>query len=180
MRTKSVITNMTLTAMFTAVIIVAGMFNIPTGFHSPINLVDMFVILAGFLLGPKYGLLAIVTYILLGFVGVPVFSNFSAGWGVLASPRGGFIFSFIPAVLFVGSMSKRCRGSLVMTIFTALFAYIIIFAVGSAYAIYLATPSVPSWTAAWSVMILPFMPGTAVKTVLVVTLQRNLHSALSV
>ena len=47
------------------------------------------------LLGAKRGMLSILIYILIGMIGLPVFSSFNSGLGVIAGPTGGYIIGFI-------------------------------------------------------------------------------------
>lgn len=72
------------------------------GVTVPVSLQTFFAILAGFVLGKKLGSIAMITYALIGFAGVPVFANFSAGPSSLVSPLGGFILSFIFVAYFAG------------------------------------------------------------------------------
>ncbi|MCD5397856.1 biotin transporter BioY [candidate division NPL-UPA2 bacterium] len=60
------------------------------------------VLLSGVLLGRRWGGASMVIYAGLGFVGVPWFSNWQGGLGVLIGPTGGYIIGFIFAALFVG------------------------------------------------------------------------------
>ncbi|MGB3634765.1 MAG: biotin transporter BioY, partial [Rubrobacteraceae bacterium] len=71
---------MTRTAMMAAVTAVAAQIVIPL-FPVPFTLQVLAVILAGLLLGPRYGALAMAIYLLVGAVGVPVFSEFRGGLG---------------------------------------------------------------------------------------------------
>ncbi|MCL2545627.1 MAG: biotin transporter BioY [Oscillospiraceae bacterium] len=185
MNTRKNIANLTAAAMFVALITLAGAISIPVPpSPSPVNFVDMFVILAGLCLGLKYGLATVATYIILGAIGVPVFSGLTGGWGILMTARGGFIFSFIPAVIVTGAASGRRsemtnnapqnhQRRLVATAITAALAYIIIFAGGMFYARYLATPNIQSWSAVLSMMLVPFIPGTVLKFGVILLLQRH-------
>ena len=65
------------------------------------------VLLVGVLLGSRKGLLSVATYISEGALGLPVFAEMSAGLPVLLGPTGGYIISFIPAVLFIGYLTER-------------------------------------------------------------------------
>ena len=75
--------------------------SIPTA-GVPITLQIMVVAFTGYFLGVKRGCIAMVVYILLGIVGVPVFSGLQGGLGVLISYTGGFIFGFIPLTALCG------------------------------------------------------------------------------
>lgn len=68
----------------------------------PVSLQTFFATLAGFILGRKLGSLSMITYILVGIAGVPIFAGMSAGPMALISPTGGFIISFVFVAYFVG------------------------------------------------------------------------------
>ena len=79
--------------MMTAVMAVCAWITIP--FTIPFTLQTFGVFVTLRLLGGKKGTVVIALYILLGVVGVPVFSGFGAGIGVLAGPTGGYIVGFL-------------------------------------------------------------------------------------
>ncbi|MGY0693237.1 biotin transporter BioY [Virgibacillus sp. FSP13] len=79
------------------------MLAVPIGGASvPLSLQTFFAILAGLMLGKKLGTVSMITYILVGVAGVPVFAGMSAGPMAIVSPTGGFIISFIFVAFFVG------------------------------------------------------------------------------
>ncbi len=57
---------------------------------------------SGFLLGAKKGTLATFVYVLLGLIGIPVFSGFQGGISALFNITGGFILGFVPLAFFSG------------------------------------------------------------------------------
>ena len=65
------------------------------------------VLLVGGILGSRKGLLSVAAYIGEGALGLPVFAEMSAGLPVLLGPTGGYIISFVPAVLFIGYLTER-------------------------------------------------------------------------
>ncbi len=65
----------------------------------PFTLQTFAVLLVLFTIGGKRGTIAIVVYILLGLVGVPVFAGFKSGPAALVGPTGGFIVGFVAAGL---------------------------------------------------------------------------------
>lgn len=73
----------------------------------PLSLQTFFAILAGLMLGKRLGSFAMITYILVGIVGVPVFAGMKAGPMQLVTPTGGFIISFIFIALLSGWMVER-------------------------------------------------------------------------
>ena len=68
----------------------------------PITLQTLVVSLCGLVLGWGRGTAAVGLYILLGLVGLPIFSGFRAGPAVLASPSAGYIIGFILGAAVVG------------------------------------------------------------------------------
>ncbi len=79
------------------------------GVTVPVSLQTFFAILAGLVLGRKLGSIAMATYALIGFAGVPVFANFSAGLSSLVSPLGGFILSFIFVAYLSGLIAQLSK-----------------------------------------------------------------------
>ena len=73
----------------------------------PLTLQTFFVLLSGALLGKKLGFISQEGYILLGMVGVPLFSGVSAGALYLLGPTAGYIVGFLPAALISGTLSKK-------------------------------------------------------------------------
>lgn len=95
-----------LTAMITALVAVLSPIAIPMPIGIPVTLQTFCVSFAGFFLGYKLGVVSILIYILLGAIGLPVFSGYNGGLGVLTSYTGGFIFGFIFLALFSGFKFK--------------------------------------------------------------------------
>lgn len=89
------------TAVCTALLCVLSPLSVPTPFGVPFTLQVLAVLLTAFLLKPLQALTAQLLYTLLGVAGLPVFSGWQSGFGVLAGPTGGFLIGFIIASLAV-------------------------------------------------------------------------------
>ena len=87
-------------SMFAALIAACAQINIPTPGGVAFTLQTFAVSLAGIVLGYKKGVLSVVIYIILGIIGIPVFSGFSGGIAIITGKTGGFILSF-PAMAFL-------------------------------------------------------------------------------
>ena len=94
-----------------ALIALGAWIAIPVG-DIPITLQTLMICLVSGLFGMKRGTLSVLIYIILGAIGVPVFSNFKAGLGVLAGPTGGYIVGFVFTALIVGLVSDKMKGRL--------------------------------------------------------------------
>ena len=84
------IKDMTLIAVMAALICIAGPMTVAVG-PVPLSLATFAVILAGAVLGTKRGTAAVGLYLLIGIIGVPVFSGFSGGFQKLAGVTGGYL-----------------------------------------------------------------------------------------
>lgn len=94
--------DLVLIALFAAIIAIMSQISIPTPFGVPVSLQTFAVALCGYFLGAKKGAGALLVWIAIGAVGVPVFTGFKGGIGVLFGVTGGFIYGFIPLVLLCG------------------------------------------------------------------------------
>ena len=103
------------TALGVALITVCAWVTIPV-FAIPFTLQTFAVAFVGALLGWKKGTAAVVVYVLMGLVGVPVFAGFKSGVVALAGPTGGYIVGFVFLALFpalanllpITKTAKRC------------------------------------------------------------------------
>jgi len=93
-------------SLFAALIAVGAYLSIPIG-PVPIVLANMFVLLAGLLLGGAWGLAGVGVYLLAGALGLPVFAGGAGGLGRLIGPTGGYLIGYLPAVWAVGIISEK-------------------------------------------------------------------------
>ena len=95
MKTKSKLSSMLQCSLFAALLCVLSPLTIPVG-AVPVSLGIFAVLLCSSVLGMRRSLVAVLVYIALGAVGLPVFAGWQGGFGVLAGPTGGYIWSYIP------------------------------------------------------------------------------------
>ena len=101
MSTKIKIWDIAYIAMFAAVMAVCSWISVPA--TVPFTLQTFGVFLAVGTLGGKRGSLAVLTYLLLGAVGAPVFAGFSGGIGCILGSTGGYIIGFLFSALVICS-----------------------------------------------------------------------------
>lgn len=92
------------TALCAALICVAGPISVPIG-AIPISLGTFAIYFTAALLGGKRGTFAVIVYILIGMVGLPVFTGMRGGAAVLFGATGGYIIGYIPLALITGVFS---------------------------------------------------------------------------
>ena len=102
MKTKSLVT----VAFFVAFICILAPFSLYVG-TIPITLGLFAVCLSSALLGGKKGVIAVLIYLLIGAIGVPVFAGFLGGVQVLFRHTGGYLWGYIPCALVVGFGCER-------------------------------------------------------------------------
>jgi biotin transport system substrate-specific component len=146
------------------------------GVPVPITLQTLFVSLAGLLLGPRLGAVAMMTYVMAGAAGLPVYAGGALGVAYLFGPTGGYLLAFPLAAYVTGVLVDRTNtrgwlGALRMTV--AVFAgTLVVFAGG--FAQLAALTGDPAM--ALRVGVLPFLFGDIVKVVLAVVIARRLGS----
>ena len=91
-------------AIFAVLIAICSWISIPM--TVPFTLQTFGVFMAVGVLGGKRGSLAVLVYILLGAIGVPVFAGFSGGLGILLNNTGGYIIGFLFSALVMWAMES--------------------------------------------------------------------------
>lgn len=110
-----------LVGLFACLTALGALISIPTPLSVvPITLQIPFTLSAGFVLGPKDGALSQLLYLLVGAVGLPVFSRQLGGFTVLVGPTAGFLWGFVLSAALTGLINRRFRPRTVSAIFLCL------------------------------------------------------------
>lgn len=108
MNKKLSIKELTLTSMCTALMAIFSQLSIPLPFTTiPLTLQTLGIVLIAIILEHKISTLSILLWILIGMIGIPVFSGFSGGIGVIVGPTGGYILGFIFMTYIIGYLSSK-------------------------------------------------------------------------
>ena len=150
--------SMTLTAMLTALLCIVGPLTLPIG-PVPLSLTTAVLFLAALLTGPRRAMLCCGVYLLIGGIGLPVFSGFRGGISVLMGPTGGFLLGYLPMTALGGLF---CRGTSTRLRQAGGFlaGSVLLYLTGT---LWYAWQTGTSAGAAIAVCVLPFLPGDAVK-----------------
>ena len=166
---------MVLIALMTAVTCVLGPLSIPLPFSPvPISLTNFAIFLAIFVLGMKNGTISFIIYLLLGAVGVPVFSSFRGGLQVLAGPTGGYLIGFIFLALIMGFALDHFDRKLVPTIIGMIIGMVVCYAFGT---VWLAKLLSLSFKEGLMMGVIPYLPGDAAKIIIAAIVGPNLYGA---
>lgn len=107
MQRQGKVSLLVLTALLTTLCIISSKIAIPLPFTAILFTPQVLVVLlCGLVLGPKWGLLSQGCYLLLGLIGLPVFSK-GGGLGYLMEPSFGYALGFLPAVFLTGLLRGR-------------------------------------------------------------------------
>ncbi len=102
--------NVTLIALFAALIAVLGLVpQIMLGFGVPITAQSLGVMLCGTVLGAKRGGLAVLLFVVLVAIGLPLLSGGRGGLGVFSAPSAGFVIGFPVAAFVTGLITEKVR-----------------------------------------------------------------------
>lgn len=166
---------MVLIALMTAVTCVLGPLSIPLPFSPvPISLTNFAIFLAIFVLGMKSGTISFIIYLLLGAVGVPVFSSFRGGLQVLAGPTGGYLIGFIFLALIMGFALDHFDRKLVPTIIGMIIGMAVCYAFGT---VWLAKLLSLSFKEGLMMGVIPYLAGDAAKIIIAAIVGPKLYGA---
>ena len=166
---------MVLIALMTAVTCVLGPLSIPLPFSPvPISLTNFAIFLAIFVLGMKNGTISFIIYLLLGAVGVPVFSSFRGGFQVLAGPTGGYLIGFIFLALIMGFALDHFDRKLVPTIIGMIIGMAVCYAFGT---VWLAKLLSLSFKEGLMMGVIPYLAGDAAKIIIAAIVGPRLYGA---
>ena len=143
---------MSMTALMTAVLAILSPISIPTT-PVPISLGLFAVFLTAAVLPPLLASASLAVYILLGMVGLPIFSNYMGGLHVIAGPTGGYIVGFF-AVTFILSNVCRRTENYTLRLLGAILSQMILYLFGTLW--YVAISGVSFWHGL-SVCVAPFI-----------------------
>jgi biotin transport system substrate-specific component len=166
---------MVLAAVMTAATCIIGPFSVPLPVTMvPITFVNLMIFLSAYLLGMRTATITVLLYLLLGFVGLPVFAGGNAGAGVLAGPTGGYLIGYVLLVLIAGYFSRggnrwkylagMLLGSLVLDIFGT---------------VWLSYQAGMDFRAALFAGVIPFIPGDVIKILAAMAIAPRMKAMIS-
>ncbi|MEI3607155.1 biotin transporter BioY [Pseudogracilibacillus sp. SE30717A] len=153
---------MNITALFAAIIGVLAQVTIPLPLV-PITGQTLAIGLAATILGSRYGSLSSVLYLIIGAIGIPVFSQMSAGLGVIFGPTGGFIIGFIPTAYIIGIYLEKTKFTVINAFIANIIGMFITLIIGTVWLKFIANLT---WPAAFMAGFIPFIVGGLIKAFL--------------
>ncbi len=149
-------------ALFAALTAAVAPFKIPLGFTPvPITLQTLVVLMSGAMLGPYYGALAMILYVVVGVLGLPVFAGGGSGIGAVLGPTGGYLISYFIAAYVIGKIVQMRKKPAFLDYVIAMVAgTIIIYVLGAGWGMVVTGLGIAAILAGW---VFPFIIGDTIK-----------------
>ncbi len=148
-----------LASLFAALTAVGAFIAIPIG-PVPIVLQNLFVMLMGLMLGPRWGLAGVAAYLLAGALGLPVFAGGTGGIGRFIGPTGGYLIGYLPSVVIIGWLAQRGRPRWLFDALAVIAGTLVLYLCGVSW---LKIVTGMTWGKTLMVGMVPFLPGDIAK-----------------
>lgn len=163
-------------ALMTAILCVISPFSIVLPVSVvPVSLATFGIYLIVYVMGLKIGLASVILYVLLGFVGLPVFTGFSGGVVKVLGPTGGYIIGYIFLALIEGIFVDRFSEMWIKVLGMVL-GTIVLYLFGT---LWLSYQSNMTFLEAICVGVLPFILGDVFKIIIAVLLGGKISNSIS-
>ena len=166
--------DITMTALMAAVTCILAPLSIPIG-PVPISFTNLAIYLSLYLLGWKRGTISYLIYLLIGLVGVPVFSGFTGGPQKLFGPTGGYLIGFIPMAVIAGIVIDKCMKKWYFCLLAMIAGTWVCYLFGTAW---LAFQANMTFKAALAAGVIPFIIEDLIKMVLALLIGPQIHKQL--
>ncbi|HBP24224.1 MAG TPA: biotin transporter BioY [Oribacterium sp.] len=180
---------LTLTALCAALLCVLSPMSIPLPGGVPISLATLAAAFAGALLGPKYGTLSVLLYLLLGAFGLPVFAGYSAGLSSFVKPSSGYLIGYLFLAFLTGLIyhnfghTQKGVAKLILLFVAQLAGEVVLYIFGTAWFMYLmgaqGNAALATLGGALGACVIPFIPGDCAKMIVVCLMIPALEKALN-
>ena len=173
---KQTTKTLSIIALMTAFMCILGPFSIPIPFSPvPISFTMIAIFLALYLLGMKKGVVSLFLYLLIGLIGLPVFSRFKGGPGKLLGPTGGYLIGFVFMAVISGFFIDKWFTNKLMCLIGMVLVTIVCYLFGT---FWLAYQGSMSFQAALAAGVLPYIPFDLIKIIIALLLGPLIHTQL--
>ena len=163
--------NITLIALMSAILCIIGPFVIPIGMV-PMSLTNLVIYLTIILLDKKRATISVAVYLLIGFVGLPVFAGFTGGAGKLLGPTGGYLMGYLVLSLVAGMILEKVERAKMLALSMGTIG---LYLIGT---LWLMFQSKLSFMSALTVGVLPFVVFDVIKILIAVVLGNSIRKSM--
>ena len=170
-----------LIALFAALISICSWISLPF-FTLPITMQTFALFCTVGILGTRRGALAVLLYLALGLIGLPVFSGMTGGFAVLLGPGGGYLIGFILLVLISGRTMRLLPAWRFAPFLGMLLGLLTCYTAGALWymCIWAGTGAAVGFFAALSVCVLPYLLPDLCKLVLALIVSHAVKRHISI
>lgn len=174
--TQRKVRDLTYIALMAALMAVCAWITIPTG-GIQFTMQTFAIFAALLLLGGKRGTIAFVLYLCMGLIGLPVFSGFNAGPGVLLGATGGYLLGFLLGDLLYWLLTAKLGERLAVQIPALALALVSCYAFGTVWFVnvYTGGGSAATVSGALLMCVVPFIVPDLVKIALALVLAKRIR-----
>lgn len=152
-----------LTALVSAVFCILGPLSIPIG-PVPISLTGLALYMSLYIIGGKMSTIAYMIYLIIGIIGLPVFSGYAGGLGKIMGPTGGYLAGFIFTALLSGAVIDRFHNNKIISIMGMYAGLIVLYAFGTIWFAFLNEGN--SVYEILKICVIPFIPADSIKIII--------------
>ena len=166
-----------ITALFAALLCVCAPFSIPVG-PVPVTLATLALYVISLMLRPKNAFVAVLLYVCIGAVGVPVFSGFTGGFDRILGVTGGYIAGYPVCALIASILShlSLTRWRFPFRVLGMLSGTIVLYAIGS---LWFMVSTGNDLASTLMLCVIPFLLGDALKMIFAFLLTLALEKPLA-
>ncbi len=174
MTNKSNVYKMAIIGVMAAVTCILGPLSLPIGVV-PISFTNLAIYFSLYILGMKKGTISYIIYMLIGFIGLPVFSNFTSGPTKLLGLTGGYLIGFIFMALLSGFFIDKFFEKRILCFVGIVLGTAVCYTIGTTWLSYQANMTL---SAALAAGVIPFIPGDIVKILIAVFIGPQIRKRL--
>ncbi|MDF2634019.1 MAG: BioY protein [Pelosinus sp.] len=161
MSKRNEVTDFIYAALFAALIAVLGLVSIPLPISPvPVTGQSLAIMLAGSILTVRQAAYSVLTFLLLGAVGVPVFAGMTGGIGILVGPRGGYLFGFLVGAIVIALLKGQNNNKWRLALANMVGGIIVVYTFGMLWLNFVTGMGLEK---ALMVGVLPYIPGDLFK-----------------
>lgn len=173
---KSNVTDLVYAALFAALIAVLGLISIPLPFSPvPVTGQSLAIMLTGSILTVRQTAYSVLTFLLLGTAGAPVFAGMTGGIGILAGPRGGYLFGFLAGAIVIALLKGQRSSKWRLLLANVSGGIFIVYIFGMAWLSFVTGMGLEK---AFAVGVLPYIPGDLFKALAATLVSAAVNSQL--
>lgn len=158
--------NMCYCSMFACIVALLAQIKIDLPGLVPITLQTLGIYIIACSLTPKSAVITTIVYVIMGSIGLPVFTGFRGGLSSLLGPTGGYIFSF-PITSLIISIIINNKNSIIRKIIAMSTSTAVCYLIGTIWFIYVTNNTIIT---ALTVCVIPFIFGDIIKIAIASTL----------